>query len=46
MILHLELPDHVSEDRVREWFESGMPEGWGQTIDRLVASSASVANGN
>jgi len=37
MKLHLELPDHLSEERSREWLETGMEDGWGQTVDRLVA---------
>jgi uncharacterized protein YndB with AHSA1/START domain len=43
MIFHLGLPDHLSEDRVREWFASGIRDGWGVTIDRLVARFATVA---
>jgi uncharacterized protein YndB with AHSA1/START domain len=45
MIFHLGLPDHLSEDRVRELFASGVRDGWSQTIDRLVARFASVARG-
>jgi len=37
MVLRLQLPDHLSEERTREWLETGMLDGWGQTIDRLVA---------
>jgi uncharacterized protein YndB with AHSA1/START domain len=43
MVFHLQLPDHLSEDRVREWFASGIRGGWSDTIDRLVASFATVA---
>jgi uncharacterized protein YndB with AHSA1/START domain len=42
MIFHLGLPDHLSDDRVREWFASGMTDGWNDTIDRLVASLAGI----
>lgn len=37
MIFHLQLPDHISEQRTREWMASGMVEGWTQTINRLIA---------
>ncbi len=36
------LPDDLSDDQVREWLATGMREGWGDTIDRLVASFAAV----
>jgi uncharacterized protein YndB with AHSA1/START domain len=42
MIFHLRLPDHLSEDTVRDWFASGIRDGWSQTIDRLAARFASV----
>jgi uncharacterized protein YndB with AHSA1/START domain len=38
MVFHLALPDTFSDERVREWFATGMRDGWGNTIDRLVAS--------
>ncbi|HTM77320.1 MAG TPA: SRPBCC domain-containing protein [Devosia sp.] len=37
MELLVQLPDHLSEQQTREWMTSGMVDGWGQTIDRLVA---------
>ncbi|MGV8886152.1 MAG: NAD(P)-binding domain-containing protein [Microbacteriaceae bacterium] len=37
MLFHLQLPGHLSQERVREWWESGIREGWMQTLDRLVA---------
>lgn len=37
MTLTLDLPDHLSEEKVREWLATGMRVGWGQTIDRLAA---------
>ena len=37
MDLQVQFPDHLSEGRVREWLQTGMREGWGMTIDRLVA---------
>jgi len=43
MIFHLGLPDHLSDDRVSEWFASGIRDGWNDTIDRLVASFAGSA---
>jgi uncharacterized protein YndB with AHSA1/START domain len=43
MIFHVELPDRLSDDDVREWLATGMRDGWGMTIDRLVARFASAA---
>jgi uncharacterized protein YndB with AHSA1/START domain len=40
MILRFELPEHLSEERVREWIACGCREGWAATFDRLVASFA------
>lgn len=37
MIVQVRLPDHLSEDGVRDWFALGIREGMGMTIDRLVA---------
>jgi uncharacterized protein YndB with AHSA1/START domain len=37
MTLRVDLPDHLTEESVREWLATGMQQGWGQTIDRLVA---------
>lgn len=43
MIFRLQLADHLSEDKTREWLDMGMGEGWGMTIDRLVAQLRSEA---
>lgn len=43
MIFQVELPEHLSDERVSEWLASGMRDGWSDTIDRLVASFAAVA---
>src|SRR5437867_783277 len=40
MIFHVQLPDHLSEDAVRDWMECGMIDGWAMTIDRLVVRYA------
>jgi uncharacterized protein YndB with AHSA1/START domain len=32
------LPVHLSDQQVAEWLATGMRQGWGDTIDRLVAS--------
>jgi uncharacterized protein YndB with AHSA1/START domain len=41
MVLQFTLPDHLSEDAVREWMGTPyMREGWGETIDRVVAKFA------
>lgn len=40
MVLRLQLPDHLSAERTHEWLETGMQDGWGQTIDRLVTQYA------
>jgi uncharacterized protein YndB with AHSA1/START domain len=40
MSLQVTFSDRLSEERVREWLASGMQEGWGITIDRLVARFA------
>jgi uncharacterized protein YndB with AHSA1/START domain len=45
MVFHLGLPDHLPDDRVREWFAQGVRAGWSDTIDRLVARFAGVATG-
>ena len=42
MVLHLQLPDHLSEEKVSEWFATGMVDGWNMTIDRLVARYAAA----
>ncbi len=38
MTLDVRLPDTMSDERAAEWMATGMPDGWGQTIDRLVAA--------
>jgi uncharacterized protein YndB with AHSA1/START domain len=35
--LHSSLPASMSDARAAEWLATGMREGWGATIDRLVA---------
>ena len=40
MTLHVELPATLSEESVREWWSMGIRNGWGDTIDRLVAGLA------
>lgn len=35
--LHVAFPASMADARVDEWLSSGMREGWGMTIDRLVA---------
>lgn len=44
MIFQVDLPAHFSDDRVREWLATGMQNGWGDTIDRLVDRFAGVAS--
>ncbi len=46
MVFRLELPQRLSDERVREWFASGIRDGWGQTLDRLVASFAGAPAGS
>lgn len=41
MVFHLGLPDHLSEDQVREWLAHGIRAGWIDTVDRLVERFAS-----
>ena len=41
MIFHVQLPDHISDEKTNEWLATGMREGWSMTIDRLVAHYAS-----
>ena len=36
MVFELRLPDHLPEDKVREWFAMGVRNGWSDTIDRMV----------
>lgn len=37
MLFRLQLPDHFTDEQTHGWMNSGMLDGWGQTIDRLVA---------
>src|SRR5262249_54290145 len=37
MIVQLAMPEHLSDERVREWLELGIRGGWSDAIDRLVA---------
>jgi uncharacterized protein YndB with AHSA1/START domain len=37
MAFHLQFPDHFPEQTLQDWMASGMRDGWGMTIDRLVA---------
>ena len=37
MRLNMLFPDSYSAAQVEEWKKSGAPEGWGMTVDRLVA---------
>ena len=45
MVLQLQLPDHISDEKTSEWFATGMRDGWGMTIDRLVARYANERAG-
>jgi uncharacterized protein YndB with AHSA1/START domain len=36
MLFELRLPDHDSDEQLREWMASGISAGWSATIDRLV----------
>jgi uncharacterized protein YndB with AHSA1/START domain len=38
--LHVAFPGVMPDARVAEWLASGMSEGWGMTIDRLVEQLA------
>jgi uncharacterized protein YndB with AHSA1/START domain len=40
MVLSSVIPAHYSAERVEEWLTSGMREGWGMTLDRVVAKFA------
>jgi uncharacterized protein YndB with AHSA1/START domain len=37
MAVRLDFPEGASDDEVRKLLETGMRQGWGDTIDRLVA---------
>ena len=40
LTLTASFPDHFSDERISEWLTSGMREGWGMTLDRLVETYA------
>jgi uncharacterized protein YndB with AHSA1/START domain len=46
MTFRLALPLGLSEESVREWFATGIREGWTQTIDRLVVAVATAPVGD
>jgi uncharacterized protein YndB with AHSA1/START domain len=43
MTFRLSLPAGLSDEAVREWFATGIREGWTQTLERLVESVAPAA---
>jgi hypothetical protein len=43
MVFSLALPAHLSEERVRAALDTGMRDGWDQTLDRLVNRFADSA---
>jgi len=40
MVFRLDFPDGASDEEVRKLLAGGIREGWGDTIDRLVAAFA------
>lgn len=40
MAVRLDFPEGASDEEVRKLLETGMRQGWGDTIDRLVAAFA------
>jgi uncharacterized protein YndB with AHSA1/START domain len=42
MVFRVSLPASMTADQAREWLATGMHDGWGMTIDRLVAQFADV----
>jgi len=40
MSFDLDLPEHLDQEKVREWFATGMQQGWSQTLDRLAPDGA------
>jgi uncharacterized protein YndB with AHSA1/START domain len=40
LTVHVELPAHLSEQRVQEWWSLGIRDGWRDTVDRLAARFA------
>jgi uncharacterized protein YndB with AHSA1/START domain len=43
MVFHLALPAHLPEERVLAALDTGMRDGWDQTLDRLVTRFARAA---
>lgn len=43
MIVRVELPASLSEDRVQEWWSMGIRDGWRDTVDRLAAALVSTS---
>jgi hypothetical protein len=40
MIVTVELPASLSQERVQEWWSVGIRDGWRETVDRLVVALA------
>jgi uncharacterized protein YndB with AHSA1/START domain len=40
LLFGLQLPEGLPDEAVRDWFATGMQDGWSQTLDRLVARFA------
>jgi uncharacterized protein YndB with AHSA1/START domain len=40
LTVHVELPAHLSEEGVQEWWSLGIRDGWRDTVDRLVVALA------
>jgi uncharacterized protein YndB with AHSA1/START domain len=40
LTLHVSLPAHLAEERVREWWSPAVRDGWQDTVDRLAARLA------
>jgi uncharacterized protein YndB with AHSA1/START domain len=40
LTVHVELPAHLSDEGVHEWWSRGIRAGWRDTIDRLVVALA------
>lgn len=40
MDFRLQLPDQLSDEETKTWLDMGIDQGWGMTIDRLVAQLA------
>ena len=43
MIVHVVLPDDLSQEAVEEWLSLGIRNGWFDTVDRLAARFAPAA---